>query len=193
MIFNHNFNEKELEYINASIDDQSQDIHREYIKSTTYINCKLPKGHYLMKFRSTKDTKKAHGDLLVKGLKASINRNIVCFYLDEPTNFYFSLTSGGNEEIITELRKFAVLNKRTLQAENERLIAKDIKSHTNLGAEYNRTSFYDTIDECLMDGEDLIIDKTKSLDDYDVKYLRYMYLEQLGSKLYKEDNNLNTI
>ena len=45
--------------------------------------------------------------------------------------------------------------------EEKRLIAKQVKKYTNLGEEYNQTSLYDTIQECLDNGEELLIEPTK--------------------------------
>ena len=49
------------------------------------------------------------------------------------------------------------------QIEKEQLIAKEVKKYTNLGKEYNQTSLYDTIQDCLDNGEELIVEPSKLL------------------------------
>ena len=52
----------------------------------------------------------------------------------------------------------------------ERLIQKDIKRRTNYGENYNRQSFYDTIDECIESNVQLV-SLFHTSDDPDVQYL----------------------
>lgn len=64
-------------------------------------------------------------------------------------------------------------------SKKERLIAKEVKKCTNLGKEYNQTSLYDTIEDCLQNGEHLIIEPSKQAQaDAVVNYLKYLNLEQ---------------
>lgn len=63
--------------------------------------------------------------------------------------------------------------------EEKRLIAKQIKKQTYLGEEHARESLYDTIEECLASGEELIIDEGKSKEAQTViDYLKYLELER---------------
>lgn len=71
------------------------------------------------------------------------------------------------------------------------LIQKDIKKHTDWGEEYNRESFYDTIEECLMNGDTLLIDSNNHSDDKDARFLRYMRLEQLNAEMCQNNQEFN--
>lgn len=192
-------NQKEKKYINASARDSKQDIcaYPDFIilpglPNNYTIECKnLPKGTYnfnsnkvCMFFGTRYDFE--HG----------IKTNVTWSY--DPNHFSFTVTEPGEVKIevknVINIRKYVQSLRRQALANlhnQESLIQKDIKKHTDLGEEYNRTSFYDTIDECLIDGEDLIVDQTKSATDSDVKYLKLMRLEQLSVKLYEEQQRLN--
>ncbi len=60
------------------------------------------------------------------------------------------------------------MSEHTTQAES--LIQKDIKRRTNYGENYNRQSFYDTIDECMETGEQLV-SLYQTSNDPDIAYL----------------------
>ena len=63
--------------------------------------------------------------------------------------------------------------------EEKHLIAKQIKKQTYLGEEHARESLYDTIEECLASGEELVIAYGKSKEAQAViDYLRYLELER---------------
>ena len=65
------------------------------------------------------------------------------------------------------------------EQEEKRLIAKEVKKCTNLGEDYNRESLYDTVEDCLANGEDLVIEPSKQAQaDAVVNYLKYLNLEQ---------------
>jgi hypothetical protein len=178
MYINLNLNENESKYVNASLDDNTQDIYREYISNTSsIIRCKLPKGGYNLVFRSPKDAQKAYADFRMKGLKAFRNDNRVLITLDNPTQISLNVSGGGSKYLIELLRKQVIHNNRLYG--DERLIAKDIKSRsTDLGEDYNRESFESTIIDYFNDDENLVVDLTKSPKDSDVKYLQLMKLMQ---------------
>ena len=83
--------------------------------------------------------------------------------------------------------------------EEKRLIAKQIKKQTYLGEEHARESLYDTIEECLANGEELVIAEGKSKEAQAViDYLRYLELErqiinlqQQGVDLSNEEKSVN--
>ena len=76
--------------------------------------------------------------------------------------------------------------------EEKRLIAKQVKKYTNLGEEYNQTSLYDTIQECLDNGEDLLIEPTKQAQaNIVMSYLKYLELEQYITNLHKQGLELS--
>ena len=62
-------------------------------------------------------------------------------------------------------------------AQQPSLIQKDIKRHTNYGENYNRQSFYDTIDECMYYDESLDVSSVKTSDE-DTMYLNQKRIEQ---------------
>ena len=81
---------------------------------------------------------------------------------------------------------------RSAESSQERLIAKQVKKYTNLGEEYNQTSLYDTIQECLDNGEDLLIEPTKQAQANEVmSYLKYLELEQYITNLHKQGLELS--
>lgn len=59
----------------------------------------------------------------------------------------------------------------------ESLIKKDIKRRTNYGENYNRQSFYDTIDECVEIGEQLV-SVYQTYNDPDIAYLNNKCTDQ---------------
>ena len=101
------------------------------------------------------------------------------------------------EEIVRSLRTQAVVNAKKLSKEQESLIAKDIKAHTDLGEAYNRESFYATLYECLENDETLEVDFTKSPTDKDVNVLQCAKLQQDKNRLLAErkeiDNEISQI
>lgn len=71
--------------------------------------------------------------------------------------------------------------------EEKRLIAKQVKKYTNLGKEYNQTSLYDTIQKCLDNGEELLIEPSKQAQaNIIISYLKYLELEQSITNLHKQ-------
>ena len=62
-------------------------------------------------------------------------------------------------------------------AQQPSLIQKDIKRHTNYGENYNRQSFYDTIDECMSSDEQLV-SLCKTGNDPDIAYLNNKCTDQ---------------
>ena len=95
------------------------------------------------------------------------------------------------EEIVRSLRTQAVMNARNLSNQQESLIKKDIKNHTDLGEDYNRESFFRTIYECLENDETLEVDFTKSPADKDVNILQVAKLGQNKKRLLAERNEID--
>ncbi|MBQ7797801.1 MAG: hypothetical protein IJ371_01615, partial [Clostridia bacterium] len=60
----------------------------------------------------------------------------------------------------------------------ERLIPQAIDNYTNLGDDYNRDSFYETVAEYVREDITLDVDLTKSPEDKDVKFLQLMKVMQ---------------
>ena len=76
--------------------------------------------------------------------------------------------------------------------EEERLIAKEVKKCTNYGKEYNQNSLYDTVEDCLANGEDLLVEPSKQAQaDSVVNYLKYLNLEQRIIALRIQELELN--
>ncbi|MFQ6724414.1 MAG: hypothetical protein ACLRFE_03690 [Clostridia bacterium] len=118
-IINLNFDEKELEAINAPLEDKTQAVYREYVIGTSFnINCRLPQGNYGIVFRSKQDAQNACGDFHMKGLSALRNQNRVILQLNENKKVSFVVSGGGCKELITNLRKQVILHERKLQQED---------------------------------------------------------------------------
>ncbi|MBQ3502704.1 MAG: hypothetical protein IJA72_03465 [Clostridia bacterium] len=191
-----NLTPKEFDYITASVNDCSQDIRISLFGDRTGIYGDLIEGSYWLTFNSSRDAEAAYDELVkIKGLSIKRDNNFISFTdYDAPIRIHFPISlHGGATGIVRELRRQVVMNKRALQkdAKNNTLIQQDIKCHTNFGEDYNRTSFYDTIDECLMDEEDLIIDEKAPNTDKDVVYAKLMRLEQLSAKIDDERLKIN--
>ena len=192
----YNLTPKEYDYISASVNDCSQEIRLSLYGDTLGISGKLVQGSYWITFNSSRDADKAYNEL-IKNNNLTIKRdnNYISFTdYNAPIPIHFPISlHGGATGIVRELRRQVVLNRRELKSAqtNQTLIQQDIKKHTNLGEEYNRTSFYDTIDECLMDEEDLIVDNNVPNNDSDVVYLKLMRLEQLSMKMDDERRRIN--
>ena len=62
--------------------------------------------------------------------------------------------------VVYEKDEYGVLVPKGVIKE-ERLIAKEVKKCTNYGEEYNQTSLYDTIEDCLANGENLVVEPSK--------------------------------
>ncbi|MBQ3502144.1 MAG: hypothetical protein IJA72_00560 [Clostridia bacterium] len=76
--------------------------------------------------------------------------------------------------------------------EGKRLIAKEVKKCTNYGKEYNQNSLYDTVEDCLANGEDLVIEPSKQAQaDAVVNYLKYLNLEQRIIAFHIQELELN--
>ncbi|MBQ8522941.1 MAG: hypothetical protein IJ458_04750 [Clostridia bacterium] len=94
------------------------------------------------------------------------------------------------EQIVISLREQAVKNQNNLQQKQESLIQKDIKSHTDLGEEYNRESFYATLNECAQDEFKIEIDPNNTLIDADTISLHSAKLIQDQIKIAREKRKL---
>ena len=199
------FTEQELEYINADPFDKSQPIYayatsREgKILPTRYnIKCiNLPKGSYdaglKVSYHFNTIYAIAYGDLYDKLERYSelghLSFNIV-------NNCEIMLKTKlckrqTVEEIVRSLRTQAVMNARNLSNQQESLIKKDIKNHTDLGEDYNRESFLRTIYECLENDETLEVDFTKSPTDKDVNILQVAKLGQDKNRLLAKRNEID--
>ncbi len=172
---NIQFTDEEIKYINSDINDQTQNIHRRLntINDIFYLYANLPKGTYILEISYHSDF---CNQLEYFNIPSWITSNKYVHFIisKENENKRLFLAVDNIDHHIKSLRKQVVLNQR----EKERLIQKSIKSHTDLGEEYNRNSFEDTILDYFNDDEDLVVDLTKSPKDKDVKYLQLMKLMQ---------------
>lgn len=189
---NYTFNSDELEYIYATIGDDSQDI---YQSSLTGIVAHLPNGKYFLRLKNLEDRHTLRDDLMFYHKIPTITDSKgVWFTVKNNETLELSFVYETIKDIILTLRQQAVLNRRLEKG----LIAKNIARHlildetsTNLGEKYNRESFYDTVQECLDDDSTIWIDDSKSLDDMDVRYLRTMKLLQDRQRLTKQQQILD--
>lgn len=184
MFDNIKFKDNELDYINENIFDSTQNIYvyakypnmPKCLPNTYNIACKnLPIGEYSLKGK--------HIDLHfnTKWKLAYIDRNFMDIrYTNESDVFNFIMRESLDrimfqvkskykdiESIVKELRRQAIFNQRKLEQNNQALIQMDIKNHTDLGEQYNRESFYATINECIQDDTTLEIDSNNTLIDAD--------------------------
>ncbi len=87
------------------------------------------------------------------------------------------------------VKKSESLTKSSIE---ERLIAKAVKKRTNYGKEYNQNSLYDTVEDCLANGEDLVFEPSKQAQaDAVVNYLKYLNMEQRIIALRIQELELN--
>ena len=106
------------------------------------------------------------------------------------TPVIISTTEKNMRKVHRQLEARAIIRNKGVKNSNDSLIKKEIKAHTDLGEEFNRTSFYDTISECIELGEDLIVDTSKSPADPDIKYLQMNKYMQDEAKLVRERQKL---
>ncbi|MBQ8522942.1 MAG: hypothetical protein IJ458_04755 [Clostridia bacterium] len=194
---NIQFTEKELKYINASILDKTHDIHIDGIQT---IKATLPKGKYNIFVAECEDRLTICDDLRVfYNIKATPslikNRFGVEFAITANMKIEFSLVHERYEcfaYIIHSLREQVICNRKILKQKKERLIEKDIKSRsTNLGEDYNRNSFFETIWECTQLDETLDVDLSKSPKDNDVNLLQFAKIQQDKLRLRKKQQELD--
>ena len=128
-----------------------------------------------------------------RGLAPKINK------FEEPGNVSLCArdrdldNNGGSKKVTKNCSSFI------RKAKKKQLKDKPVKKQTYLGEEYARESLYETIEDCLADGEELIIDESKSIEaQIVIDYLKYLELEgqiinllQQGAVLDKEANALN--
>ena len=192
---NTQFTDNELDYIKRDIFDSDQDIYvyakypnmPKCLPNTYNIACKnLPIGSYSLK------SKNIDLHFNTKWKLFYIDRNFMDIRYTEEDVLNFIMRESFDrimfqvkrckrkdiERIVATLREQALFNQRKLEQNNQTLIQKDIKKHTDLGEDYNRDSFVDTIMDYFYDNEDLIVDSSKSPKDRDVKYLQLMKLMQ---------------
>ena len=113
------FNEKELQFINADVDDYNQNIYRQQLNDTTYgISCKLPQGHYSVVFKNKRDASIAHGKFATNNLWTRRCENIVVFNIEHASHLSFMVCAGGSENIVTSLREQALSNVHKLEEHN---------------------------------------------------------------------------
>lgn len=190
------FNEKQ--YINAYIDDRTQDIHRNYNSNSDviYMCAKLPQGTYVLEISDNSDICNQLEYFDIPSWVTS-NKYVHFIITNETANKRFFLAADDIDDHVKNLRKQVVLRKRELQQAQERLIKKDIKSRTDLGEDYNRESFYTTLYEYLENDETLEVDFTKSPTDKDVNVLQCAKLQQDKNRLLAErkeiDNEISQI
>ena len=183
----------EIDYINADIFDNTQDIHAyalyresKFLPNKYNIRCSnIPKGVYSLhdkvNFHINTRLEMVYGDLSDSLREAFENWGYFSFKVLGDCKFLLEIKKCNRkdiERIVATLREQALKNHKKLQQEQETLIQKDIKQHTDLGENYNRESFESTIIDYFVDDEDLVVDLTKSPKDKDVKYLQLMKLMQ---------------
>jgi hypothetical protein len=116
---NLQFTDKELEYINAGIDDQSQNIHRRFngIDNSFYLYAKLPKGTYNLYIKSNSEIKtNCYWELLHFGIDSYIVDTGIEFKINNQTRIF--LTLDDVELNVLSLRKQAILNQNKLEHQN---------------------------------------------------------------------------
>ena len=184
----HTINAQEFKYVNASARDSKQDIYAyphflgiPGLPNTYTIVCtNLPKGTYT--FDKNLDGRKVslHYNTRHKveqeDKKSIVNNhrelNKYSFEVVEPTEVMLVV------EGVSSIRGYVVsLRKQALANQQATLIQKQIKKYTDYGENYNRQSFYDTIDECFENNDALIVAKPKDANDKDFKYLKEKELE----------------
>lgn len=134
-------NETEQQYINAGLDDNTQDVYRANYGSIHSFDvcCALPKGRYSVVCKKTRDLKNVSSSLRLKGIDFARWDGWVSFWIDKPTRLEFEISAGGDSaHIVTHLRKQILLNNRNYANEEERLIAKEIKKNTHFSHTHNR-------------------------------------------------------
>lgn len=201
---NIQFNEDELKYINADIYDKSQNVHIEkysrLIINTYNISCNnLPIGTYTLDINlnlpMTEYASMFCGYLRGKLIDNSTPTSNFSFNILDNCRFLlktqYPCRKSTIQNAVLSLRTQAVVNARNLSKQEQSLIARDIKSHTNLGEDYNRESFYATIYECLANDETLEVDTTKPVNNCDTKNLRLFKIMQEKNRLQHQINDLN--
>ncbi|MFQ6724413.1 MAG: hypothetical protein ACLRFE_03685 [Clostridia bacterium] len=159
----------------------------KHLPNTYNIKChNLPKGTYSLKNKKVNFHFNTQYEMVYGDMSDSLRE-----YFENWGNFSFKVLGDCEfilqvkrckrkdiEPIVVALREQALKNYKKSQQKQESLIQKDIKKHTDLGEEYNRTSFEETILDYFNDDEDLVVDLSKSAKDIDVKYLQLMKLMQ---------------
>ena len=192
---NEIFTDEELKFINCNPLDTSNTIYATYpILSSdfyVYVNHITP-GKYQIDLHNKANIESFRKSIKYLGKINSIKGTTISFSIKMRRSFliFAELNLAEGIELVKNLRKQVVLNNRILK-EKERLIAKQIKTYTNLGEEYNRNSFVDTILECMENNEELLVDCTKSPKDQDVKFLCLMQITQQENNIAKEQEILN--
>ena len=190
------FTEQELAYINADIYDKSQPIHtyakkikNSILPNKYIIKCvNIPQGEYVTRnnisFHNTTVHNMAYGFFYKRLIEVYPDMGYFEFEVLNDCEFVLKSKHCKQEtieKIIRSLRKQAVVNKQNLNKES--LIQKDIKSHTNLGEDYNRESFYSTINECIVDKIPIEIDPNNKVIDADTISLHSAQLIQRQIKI----------
>lgn len=192
---NEIFTDEELKFINCNPLDTSNTIYATYpILSSdfyVYVNHITP-GKYQMDLHTNKNIESFRKSIKYLGKINSVNGTKVSFSIKMRRSFliFAELNLADGIELVKNLRKQVVLNNRIIN-EKKRLIAKQIKTYTNLGEQYNRNSFIDTILECMENNEELLVDCSKSAKDQDVKFLCLMQITQQENNIAKKQQILD--
>lgn len=183
----------EIDYINADIFDNSQEIHAyavyheiKLLPNNYNIRCtNIPNGIYSLhdkvNFHFNTKYNMVYGDLSDSLREAFENWGDFSFKVLGNCEFLLQVKRCKHKDIkriVITLREQALKNYKNSQQEQGTLIQKDIKQHTDLGEDYNRESFESTVIDCFIDDDDLLVDLTKSPKDKDVKYLQLIKLMQ---------------
>lgn len=192
---NAKFGLEELLYLHDGIFNSKHPIYAKYASNhKANIVCNnIPNGFYSIKFddfdlASINESALCTDPCLSVNLDTRKGSTILNIEVLDNCDFQIIIDRIDTSIAVHTLRQQAVLNARNQKTS---LIKQDIARHTDLGKEYNRISFYDTIEDCIADGDDLIVDETKSPRDMDVKYLQIMKVMQDKIKLDAEQQALN--
>ena len=164
---------EELGYLHDGCFNRKHTVHARLTDDYSMIDIvcnNLPHGNYSLTFddRDLACDNKANlltskpGEILIDIPVTEDGKSMFNIEVFTDCKFRFKVNRLDAHIMVDTLRKQAILHLRT---QNKSLIQQAISTHTNLGEhhtnlgeQYNRDSFYDTIEECIADGEDLIVD-----------------------------------
>lgn len=191
---NNTFSKEESKYIFTELFNRNKNVYMErddnshdmlnigfdelnlVLPTTFFVQANnLPTGKYIIHIDDLKYVSLNTINLNKQGIKSYTKKAELIFFIKHKSSItLLSPTKTMASKIVYELRIQEIENTRVNQL---------TPTYTNLGEEYNQTSFIDTINECMEYGITLNIDKSKSLDDFYVMYLRRMKLMQNKKEL----------
>ena len=191
---NNTFSKEESKYIFTELFNRNKNVYMErddnshdmlnigfdelnlVLPTTFFVQANnLPTGKYIIHIDDLKYVSLNTINLNKQGIKSYTKKSELIFFIKHKSSItLLSPTKTMASKIVYELRIQEIENTRVNQL---------TPTYTNLGEEYNQTSFIDTINECMEYGITLNVDKSKSLDDFYVMYLRRMKLMQNKKEL----------